>query len=112
MAEETKYYNIPVLPRVVSDKELTALAGMFAHPGWSVLMQLRKLQANASKDIGMSLVAEETDRQQHRALYHSYVSDLTLEDSINKATADTGSMTAKELDECGYKEEDFEDLEF
>ena len=108
MADEIKYYDLPCLPRVVSDNEIEALTGMFAHPGWSVFMQMRKIQSNDSTDKGMSLVVSEADRTQHRARYHGCQHNLTFEKELGEDYADAVPLTDEQLENSTAKEEDFD----
>lgn len=91
-------YNLSCLPRPVTKGEIDAMMSMFSHEGWSVFMQMRKIQANESMGIGMSLVASEPDRTKHRALYSGCEHNLNFEKELTKDFEGAEPLTKYEVD--------------
>jgi len=97
MAEKEDIYRLSCLPREATKGEIEALQSMFSHAGWSVFMQMRKIQANESTDTGMSLVASETDRTKHRASYYGCQDNLNFEKDLTSEFEGAEPLTEDEV---------------
>ena len=84
--EEVLYYDIPhVASLPLSRDDVAALGDMFDQPGWGVFMRLRRFEARTSAQIALGLGSDDDDRKMHRALYHGFMGDLTLQERLEGA---------------------------
>ena len=95
---ETKVYDLNSLPRAITTGEAEALTQMFDSEGWRVWMDMKRINALASAEIGMGLTSEENDRIMHRAVYHALLTDLAAREEYKKNLSETEAVGPDELD--------------
>ena len=93
-------YDMPeICPIKLNGEQVEQMFDLFSKPGWALLMQMRKVEADASVAIGMDLTKPEEQRTMARAAYHKQMADLCFSDmfeaSVDAAHDDVSSQNVK-----------------